>query len=549
MHMRKREVSSLLLIAALLCGVVARPTRAQGNSQAENLGEAVEPELHLASGKSTYQIGELIPLELYYSSRIPGRYKLNLARYDRSGRMAYEKFIVEPPDETKDPLSDYFKSGTFFLSGGLTNFEFLSEKPIVIHLDLNEWVRIDKAGKYEVTVISRRAGDTSVGTYAYGTPKEIKSNSIQLEIVEADPAWQQAQLQNALAELSKPPTAWMTPMSEARYLAVRQLRYLGSAEAARELARHLRGEENPADWNYMFGLIGSPNRKAGLEEMRKLLADPDFPVTGVFLEAMSILPLSSTEPPESLRNQREANLKAVRAELLDLAPTKRNNALPASLDTVLRNLEPSAASEVKSKLVAELVENFNRLPIHQQVEWLDQNWSKVKDSAWLPTLRNIAAQYTDFPPPHNRMDTYESLKLTGNALMRWYELDPSSARIAVLSEITRAKPRYSANTLGLLPDKTLPEEQAAIAAHFLSATDYETEGNAASLLTRYATITVLPMVLSKIKTKVESGRWECWPQKHAVAYVEKVDAEAAKPLAEKLSQSPCQKFPLRTDLP
>jgi hypothetical protein len=43
----------------------------------------------------------------------------------------------------------------------------------------------------------------------------------------------------------------------------------------------------------------------------------------------------------------------------------------------------------------------------------------------------------------------------------------------VIAEIIRPNPRYSANTLGLLPDETLSAQQQAIAEHFLSAADSE----------------------------------------------------------------------------
>jgi hypothetical protein len=147
------------------------------------------------------------------------------------------------------------------------------------------------------------------------------------------------------------------------------------------------------------------------------------------------------------------------------------------------------------------------------------------------------------------MDAYQSLKLTGTALMRWYELDPSGARAAVIAEIVRAKPRYSANTLGLLPDETLPTEQRAIALHFVSAPDYETEGNLASLLARYADAAVLPTVLGKIQQKVALGHWECVPQSNSLKYVQKVDPEAAKPLLAQFENSPCRKISTPSNSP
>jgi hypothetical protein len=99
----------------------------------------------------------------------------------------------------------------------------------------------------------------------------------------------------------------------------------------------------------------------------------------------------------------------------------------------------------------------------------------------------------------------------------------------------------------MLPDKVLPNEQHTIAAHFLATNDYNVEGNLASLLNRYADAAVLPQVLPKIARKLD-GLWACIPENNAVAYVQKVDPEAAKPLIERVT-SGCRKFPSQSDLP
>ena len=69
--------------------------------------------------------------------------EINSASYDRSGRMNYEQFIVDPKDATRDPLYFYFNSNGFFMGGGLTSFDFLTASPKIIHLNLNEWIGFD----------------------------------------------------------------------------------------------------------------------------------------------------------------------------------------------------------------------------------------------------------------------------------------------------------------------------------------------------------------------------------------------------------------------
>ena len=73
----------------------------------------------------------------------------------------------------------------------------------------------------------------------------------------------------------------------------------------------MRGEDNNADFECMFGLIGSPHLDAGLEEMNRLFENPDFPVTQMFLTTMSILPLNPRDAPETLRNEMETNRAVV----------------------------------------------------------------------------------------------------------------------------------------------------------------------------------------------------------------------------------------------
>ena len=548
MKARVRCRSTIVLLAAIMQTLVGGGTAAQDSSSVASSASQDGPQLQLSTNATVYRQGQLIPLELSFTSKVPNRYQVNMAEYDRSGRMGYEKFVVEPADGTADPLLAYFKSETVFFGGALTNFKFLSDSPYVTHLYLNEWVRFDKPGNYRVTVTSRRVSDTPGGkSYYQGAIQLLKSNSIEIRIIEPDSAWQQSELKSILADLDTSPAPTGPFSSSPRITAMTKLRYLGSADAARELARRLSGDEGQVDWVCAFGLIGSPNKLAGYEEMRRLLVDPDFPVGSGFLQAMAIVLLDPAQPPEALRQQREANLEDARSALMSAVLTKRGKALIVSVDTVLRN-RLNSSSEDRSKLLSLLIAGFRELGTEQQRAWLEEQWPKVKDAAWLPTLRAIAAEYADYPVPNapNVLPAYDYFKLSGDGLIRWYELDPEGARPAVLAEIVRRRPRYSANTLGMLPDKVLPNEERAIADHFLTADGDAVEGNLASLLNRYGDASVLAEVLPKIKKKV--GPWTCIPEINAVAYVQRVDPEAAKPLSERVAPT-CQTFWNRSDLP
>lgn len=557
MSTRARWASMIALTIVTVGMFFGGATVAQEPPGNAGSGNDDHPQLHLSTKASEYHQGELIPVELSFTSKTPERYQVNIGSYDRSGRsarirlMSSDNFLVEPKDGTEDALLVYFKSLQglpIFGWDASYGLEPLSDSPTIIHLDLNEWIRFDSPGNYRISAVSRRVIESSKSQgMSQRVVLELKSNTIDLRIIEADSAWQEQQLQKILAELDLGASQPSFILSESRFAALRALRYLGSADAARELALHLRGDEYAVDSYCMLGLIGLRNRMTGLEEMRKLLIDPDFPVTERFLATMAILPLDPGDSPETLRQRRDTNLKALRLTLMNTVSMKKGKALAVSLDTALRGMDENTGPELRSKFIIQLIENFGELPIQNQINWLGQGWASVRDPKWLPLLRALAAQYTDLLHPE-RWEEEQSLKVTGGALTRWYELDPQGARDAVIAEIVRPKPRYSANTLGILPDKVLPNEQHAIATHFLVNNPERAEGNLASLLSRYADGTVLPEVLGKISQKI--GHWACLSENNALAYVQKVDPEAAKPLFERQQKdSACGKFPMRPDLP
>jgi hypothetical protein len=96
--------------------------------------------------------------------------------------------------------------------------------------------------------------------------------------------------------------------------------------------------------------------------------------------------------------------------------------------------------------------------------------------------------------------------------------------------------------LGLLPEKTLPEVDQALADHFTALDDESpAAANLASLIARYATGAVLPQILQKFSYHIAD--WECGLPDHILAYALRVDPTTAKPPIEKTiaarRRSPC----------
>jgi hypothetical protein len=117
-----------LLTLLLLVLIAAVPTPAQSAP----VDPKVLLQVQIASNQREFRIGETIPLQLSFSSAVKERYQVNMAQYDRSGRMNYEHFIVSPAEGAVDPLATPNWGG-----GGLTSYQFLSSVPWTDHLRRN----------------------------------------------------------------------------------------------------------------------------------------------------------------------------------------------------------------------------------------------------------------------------------------------------------------------------------------------------------------------------------------------------------------------------
>ena len=79
-----------------------------------------------------FHVGEVIPIELLFSSSIPNTFSMSTRSYDRSGRLDEEQFHVTP--EGRDPLHNYYDFG-MVMGGGLGGSLVLTSEPQVLHED------------------------------------------------------------------------------------------------------------------------------------------------------------------------------------------------------------------------------------------------------------------------------------------------------------------------------------------------------------------------------------------------------------------------------
>jgi len=375
-------------------------------------------------------------------------------------------------------------------------------------------VRFTQPGKYQLTVLSNRAAVRDPSKASGTSPVSARANEITLNIVPADRSWQKQVFNEAVAALDKPAPAKPQQLEEYNTLrrqAFEKLRFLGTADATRELVKRMRGEDaGGLDYICMLGLISSPERSNTyfLSTLRTVNSDPGGPNA----------------------NWREDQRRVVE-ELIAALPNKRGKALSISLSTALREAwnSDTLPRETTDKLVSQLVSMFDRLPVNDQNSLLSYRWDKIGSAAMLPILKRYAESYHDFPEMRE-VNAYTSLQLSASALRHWYELDPAGARPAIITEISRPRPRFDARVLGILPDEALPEVDFTLAEHFTASDDLDGLSHLASLIARYASPAILPQVTEKFDPKI--GKWACDIQDPILAYVLRVNPAGARPRIE-----------------
>jgi hypothetical protein len=462
---------------------------------AENLDD-VSFTARLLSPTNVFRQGERIPVELSFSSRVPGRYMLNGALYDRSGRLATERYHVAPAGGTSDPLADYFDDGIFF-GGGLRSDPMLGDEPQTLVFDLNEWLRFDAPGPYRLFVESSRVfrapgANGEAGAFEGG---EMTSGLLAFDVVPADAAWEAGVLADAGRALDAAPDG---AYDDAAREAARSLRFLDTIDAAREMSARWEETGGVADGELMFGLVGSRHRAEVVSFLEERLDAPGAPVGTPLLDVLAWLRIwldrEARPPPDETATGYEARFLARRtvsdgyaARLAEHVECKTSAARAESVAALMevawgaQGRREAFTPPWYARVAQRMPEVFADLRPEKQRQLLDHRWRRLAGPAMLPVVRRLAAA-PDADP-----------ELRATALRRLVELAPEEARLRILDAIRAPGPPlgYGAyRILASLPDATLPELDDALVDRFegsLREGSSDDPALAAALLARYAT--------------------------------------------------------------
>jgi hypothetical protein len=437
--------------------------------------------------------------------------------------------------QAPDPLESYFKFALLF-GGGLGGMRQLGAASFTADAELNEWHRLGP-GHYRVYSISSRVWrppDPNENTPYGSVSVVLRSNSVEFEVKPPNPTWQSSQVRAAIRTLDGAPSP-----DDARH-AARVLRFLSTEESTRQLARLFSGlnQQQPADWDLMFGLYGSPYPKLAIDSLHQQLAAPGHAVSGGFLNTLVNLQINSEpawdQPPEAgtdpeiaqkfwerRRAHTEELEKAEMAKVAAAVEHKSGRARALTLNGLLLTglLDPGTAQKLRPALIAAWAD----LPAESQRDLIQYRWPLIAGPEMLPILRRVVAE----PPPSVRTE----IAMTRDAALKHiYEIDPAAGRTLILRDALDPNAQPSLGVIQLLPKQdialVLAPAVERIEQNDARDLDYE-------LLDRYADGRFLPPVQTVFTQHL--GKWACMPQTAMLRYFLRVDsAYAAKQVTASL---------------
>jgi hypothetical protein len=190
----------------------------------------IEFQIGVTRDPPVFRVGERIDLELRFSTRASDKYKITTSSTNRFTPIG-ENYSVTPADGVVDPSENEMRLG--FAGSFLSGVGSLTDEPVVLHADLNEWFRFTRPGTYVITASSTRVslrGDDD-GLPFPTTLKMTRSTPLELNIVAADASWYGSQFQEIAAIFDSGAN------SNEKMEAARRLSYLDTEAAAVEMAR------------------------------------------------------------------------------------------------------------------------------------------------------------------------------------------------------------------------------------------------------------------------------------------------------------------------
>ena len=502
---------------------------------------ALDFSIGLKDGQTRFRQGETITVELGYGTDPQATAGHLATDQDRPG-LAVDEFRLQPRTGVVDPIRDFLSSVSVW-DGPPPRPEPFVEERGSIAIDINEWFRFDRLGKYRLSVLAHPVR-SRFGAFGNRVPgaATVTSNTVEFEIVPADPSWQATTVQKAVALLATNVVDYRRQREGCRIL-----RFMTARAAVDMIIKHY-ADEGVCEAEYRDGLFAFPDREYVVQKMEDGILDPAVVVSAGYLSTLATLSTYLEHPelvpsdgdhylgkPEWLMGGSlaghwdlvEAKEEEYLKELMGALEDKTGQALALCLKAIFDSpfleqptLLKSTDPKVLAQLRTELAEVFTDLPASEQSDLLWVRWPNIASPAMAPVLRHL---YED-PPP----GVYEP-QFVGMVLERLFEVAPAEGRALIMKEMIRPRPRFDLRFVHLLPDKEIPELDGPL-VESLEASKGQ-ESTIVELIGRYATPGVFARVMAIEADQL--GQMPCEAQAALLAYAFRSDPASGAELLSK----------------
>jgi len=543
-------------IAAALCLGLAPPRPLDFDAQhAADAGQNpadVHFHLSFAGGRTQFHRGEIIQVEYSLASDTTDRYRSGDLWFDLSERSRFETFVCDRPADSPDPLAGHWTIWEALYNVHVTRHggsrTALSQKPVVETLDLNDYIRFDKPGRYRLYAITRRVQtDFSPNRNPFAGGPPLASGILEVEILPDDPDWEAQQLQRAVE------TMILAQKNEReRRNAARTIRFLQTPQALAAMVSHYTGEMRDVDAQMLSGMIGFHERAAAVKAMEERLPAADFGVSRFFLFSLGVMKLRLVSPELSASDLTDkATIKRWRhalfdvlmpyyAQLIPAAEKKDSRARALTVDTLFHTSALESFDFEKLPISPSQIDvlRFRELAILPDLPPYEQ-FDRVANFGWardlpaeqvLPVLRRIYAKPAGDMPGNIQQTRNHVLKDVNR-------ISPEEGQRLLATAIAEPHAELGARDVSNLQLTPSPELDNLLITK-LEGRFTEEMKSVSPLIGQYAT----PAILERVRAvyEVENEAWPCDIEAGLLAYFLRVDAaygEKIFPAADRFAAS------------
>jgi hypothetical protein len=409
----------------------------------------------------SYHIGEPIEFEVLYSSESQKKYQGSWTT--PRPELQAVTLQISPAEGVVDLR--VLRQSMGFAGSILSSIGYLGSEPYKQKLEITDWYRFQKPGRYALTVTSNSVWRVkSADEGGSKEPVTLSSNIAEFEILPADPSWESQEISDASHDLDA------ASDDNRRSRAVRRLALLDTPSAVRNLVeQYLSSSDGNNSYEVYRALAESSQIDLIVPMIEAALSNPTLnppsQATELIAELrvrqqLDMLPAYPADreaqkdwegQSEKRRQLHNAYLAQANAALLASlgrrSGTERTQTIYALWDSAEReSAAMPLSSEMLDQLRYELVNSAEFLSSGQKMQFVSLAWNHMPHDQLLPIIRDLASaeQETDFAYRHAAFEL-------------WCQGWPADCNSAILSAALKPGKHIDRNVVLLLKESEHPE--------------------------------------------------------------------------------------------